>query len=98
MIVPAASIVLVVDDVLVTPSVEVVVVVLDCCAKAVVSAIALTAATANTLIELFVFMFVLSFPMVRRSHSAISSLGFGKLLVVRFCTLFVSAIPSGRLT
>jgi hypothetical protein len=40
---------------------EVVVVVEEVCAKAVVSAIALTAPAANNLINLFCFMFVLCF-------------------------------------
>jgi hypothetical protein len=61
-IVPDASIVLV--ELLVTAvaaSVVLVVVVLEVCAKAVVSAIALTAPAANNLINLFCFMFVLCF-------------------------------------
>ena len=65
MIVPDASIVLVdvvVDELLVTAgSVLVVVVVVEVCAKAVVSASALTAPAANNLINLFCFMFVLCF-------------------------------------
>jgi hypothetical protein len=64
-IVPDPSIVLVdvvVDELLVTAgSLLVVVVVEDVCAKAVVSAIALTAPAANNLINLFCFMFVLWF-------------------------------------
>jgi hypothetical protein len=52
----------VVDELLVTAgSVLVVVVVADVCAKAVLSAIALTAPAANNLINLFCFMFVLLF-------------------------------------
>jgi len=52
----------VVLDELVTGFVLVVVVLLvDVCAKAVVSAIALTAPAANNLINLFCFMFVLCF-------------------------------------
>ena len=66
MIVPDPSIVLVdvvvLDELLVTAgSVLVVVVVVEVCAKAVVSAIALTAPAANNLINLFCFMFVLCF-------------------------------------
>jgi hypothetical protein len=52
----------VVDELLVTAgSLLVVVVVEDVCAKAVVSAIALTAPAANNLVNLFCFMFVLWF-------------------------------------
>jgi len=62
-IVPDPSTVLVdvvVDELLVTAgSLLEVVVVEDVCAKAVVSAIALTAPAANNLINLFCFMFVL---------------------------------------
>jgi hypothetical protein len=50
----------VVDELLVTAGLLLVVVVVeDVCAKAVVSAIALTAPAANNLINLFCFMFVL---------------------------------------
>jgi hypothetical protein len=63
-IVPEPSTVLVVvvelDDI-VAGSVLVVVLVVELCAKAVVSAIALTAPAANNLINLFCFMFVLCF-------------------------------------
>jgi hypothetical protein len=51
----------VVDELLVTAGLVVVVVVDDVCAKAVVSAIALTAPAANNLVNLFCFMFVLCF-------------------------------------
>jgi hypothetical protein len=64
-IVPVPSIVLadvVVDELLVTAGLVVVVVVLDeVCAKAVVSAIALTAPAANSVVNLFCFIFVLCF-------------------------------------
>jgi hypothetical protein len=65
-IVPDASIELVdvvVDELLVTAagSVVLVVVVEEVCAKAVVSAIALTAPAANSVVNLFCFMFVLYF-------------------------------------
>ena len=60
--VPVASIVLVeVVDELVTAGLVVVVVVEEVCAKAVLSAIALTAPAANNVINLFGFMFVLCF-------------------------------------
>jgi hypothetical protein len=62
--VPDPSIVLVdvvVDELLVTGLLLLVVVVEDVCAKAVLSAIALTAPAANNLINLFCFMFVLWF-------------------------------------
>jgi hypothetical protein len=49
----------VVVELLVTAGLVVVVVVADVCAKAVVSAIALTAPAANNVINLFRFMFVL---------------------------------------
>ena len=48
-------------DVVVTAGLVVVVVVAEVCAKAVVSAIALTAPAANSVINLFRFMFVLCF-------------------------------------
>jgi len=51
----------VVLDELVTGFVVVVVLLVELCAKAVVSAIALTAPAANNLIILFCFMFVLCF-------------------------------------
>jgi hypothetical protein len=51
--------VVVVDELVVTAGFVVVVVVADVCAKAVVSAIALTAPAANSVINLFRFMFVL---------------------------------------
>ena len=57
--VPVASMLLV--DVVVTAGFVVVVVVAEVCAKAVVSAIALTAPAANNVINLFRFMFVLCF-------------------------------------
>jgi hypothetical protein len=64
-IVPEASIelvdVVVVDELLVTAGLVVVVVVEEVCAKAVVSAIALTAPAANNVVNLFCFMFVLCF-------------------------------------
>jgi hypothetical protein len=53
--------VVVVDELVVTAGFVVVVVVADVCAKAVVSAIALTAPAANNVINLFRFMFVLCF-------------------------------------
>jgi hypothetical protein len=51
--------VVVVDELVVTAGFVVVVVVADVCAKAVVSAIALTAPAANNVINLFRFIFVL---------------------------------------
>jgi hypothetical protein len=63
-IVPVPSRVLVdvvVEELVVTAGFVVVVVVAEVCAKAVVSAIALTAPAANNLINLFSFMFVLCF-------------------------------------
>jgi hypothetical protein len=51
----------VVDELLVTGLLLLVVVVEDVCAKAVLSAIALTAPAANNLINLFCFIFVLWF-------------------------------------
>jgi hypothetical protein len=51
----------VVLDEVVTGSVLVLVVVVDVCAKAVVSAIALTAPAANNVVNLFCFIFVLCF-------------------------------------
>jgi hypothetical protein len=53
--------VVVVDELLVTAGLVVVVVVEEVCAKAVVSAIALTAPAANNVVNLFCFMFVLCF-------------------------------------
>ena len=64
MIVPVPSSVLVevvVDELVVTAGFVVVVVVEEVCAKAVVSAIALTAPAANNLVNLFCFIFVLCF-------------------------------------
>ena len=49
----------VVEEFVVTAGFVVVVVVADVCAKAVVSAIALTAPAANNVVNLFCFMFVL---------------------------------------
>jgi hypothetical protein len=63
-IVPVPSSVLVdavTEVLLVTAGFVVVVVVAEVCAKAVVSAIALTAPAANNVINLFSFMFVLCF-------------------------------------
>jgi hypothetical protein len=65
-IVPDPSTVLVdvvevVDELLVTAGLVVVVVVDDVCAKAEVSAMALTAPAANNVVNLFCFMFVLCF-------------------------------------
>jgi len=60
--VPVASMLLVdvvVEELVVTAGFVVVVVVADVCAKAVVSAIALTAPAANNVVNLFCFMFVL---------------------------------------
>ena len=51
----------VVDELVVTAGLVVVVVVDEVCAKAAVSAIALTAPAANSVINLFCFMFVLCF-------------------------------------
>ncbi|MDP9003681.1 MAG: hypothetical protein M3N12_02700 [Verrucomicrobiota bacterium] len=51
----------VVEELLVTAGALVVVVVEDVCAKAEVSAIALTAPAANNVINLFCFIFVLCF-------------------------------------
>jgi hypothetical protein len=65
--VPVASIVLVdvvevvAELLVVIPGLLVVVVVVEVCAKAVLSAIALTAPAANNVINLFGFMFVLCF-------------------------------------
>jgi hypothetical protein len=53
--------VVVVDELEVTGGLVVVVVVDEVCAKAVVSAIALTAPAANNVVNLFCFMFVLCF-------------------------------------
>jgi hypothetical protein len=64
LIVPVPSIVLVdvvVEELVVTAGFVVVVVVDEVCAKAVVSAIALTAPAANNVVNLFCFMFVLCF-------------------------------------
>jgi hypothetical protein len=59
----------VVDELLVTAGLVVVVVVAEVCAKAVVSAIALTAPAANNVVNLFRFMFVLCF--VKRMLSVV---------------------------
>jgi hypothetical protein len=60
--VPSSELVdVVVDELLVTTGLVVVVVVDEVCAKAVVSAIALTAPVANSVVNLFCFMFVLCF-------------------------------------
>ena len=63
--VPLASIVLVevveLDELVTDDGLSVVVVVEEVCAKAVVSAMALTAPAANNVINLFCFMFVLCF-------------------------------------
>jgi hypothetical protein len=58
--VPSSEVVdVVVEELLVTAGLVVVVVVAEVCAKAVVSAIALTAPAANNVVNLFCFMFVL---------------------------------------
>ena len=55
------DVVVVDDELVVTAGFVVVVVVAEVCAKAVVSAIALTAPAANNVINLFCFIFVLCF-------------------------------------
>jgi hypothetical protein len=87
----------VVDELLVTGtagSVVLVVVVEDVCAKAVVSANALTAPAANNLINLFCFMFVLC--LVKRMISVVHSSDCSKLEFIQPHLLFVIHRRSGR--
>jgi hypothetical protein len=95
-IVPVPSIVLVdvVDELVVTAG-FVVVVVDEVCAKAVVSAIALTAPAANNVINLFFFIFVLCF--VKRMLSVVHLFDCSKLEFIQPHSLFVIGERRGRL-
>jgi hypothetical protein len=88
----------VVEELLVTAGFVVVVVVADVCAKAVVSAIALTAPAANSVVNLFCFMFVLCF--VKRMLSVVHLSDCPKLKFIQPHphSLFVSWGYRGRLS
>jgi hypothetical protein len=87
----------VVEELLVTAGLVVlVVVVAEVCAKAVVSAIALTAPAANNVVNLLFFIFVLCF--VKRMLSVVHLSDCPKLEFIQPHSLFVMARDAGRLS